>query len=138
MTKQFFNAADLALVDAHKFAFGLIVPRPIGWIGSMDTSGVHNLAPFSFFNSVTGYPPTVLFSPGIRDGRQKDTLANVEATGVFTVNIVSAVLGSAMNETAATAARDVDEFALADVTAAPGPVLGAPMVAKAQPTWSVE
>ena len=27
----------------------LIIPRPIGWISSADESGIHNLAPYSFF-----------------------------------------------------------------------------------------
>jgi flavin reductase (DIM6/NTAB) family NADH-FMN oxidoreductase RutF len=32
---------------------GLVVPRPIGWIGTRRADGTHNLAPFSFFNLVS-------------------------------------------------------------------------------------
>ena len=105
MSKQFFTAEHLDPVDAHKFALGLVVPRPIGWIGTTATDGTLNLAPFSFFNAVSGFPPTVLFSPGYRDGEPKDTLANVETTSVFTVNIVSADIGPQVNQTAASLAR---------------------------------
>ncbi|MCI0635565.1 MAG: flavin reductase family protein, partial [Actinobacteria bacterium] len=29
----------------------IVVPRPIGWISSLDPEGRVNLAPFSFFNA---------------------------------------------------------------------------------------
>ena len=96
-TKQRFHVADLQGVDGYKLATGLIVPRPIGWIGSISADGVVNLAPYSFFNVVSGQPPTFVFSPG-RGGR-KDTLANVREVGEFTINVAlvvdhSAVLGA--------------------------------------------
>lgn len=40
----------------------LVIPRPIGWISSVDSDGVFNLAPYSFFNAVCYRPPTVMFS----------------------------------------------------------------------------
>lgn len=128
MTKQLFHTVDLDPVDAHKFALGLVVPRPIGWIGTISADGVHNLAPFSFFNAAAGYPPTVMFSPGHREGEPKDTLANARDTGEFTVNVVSARVGDAMNATAATDYGD--EFLLSGMTAVPGTVVRAPMVAE--------
>ena len=30
-----------------------VVPRPVGWISTLSKDGVHNLAPFSQFNSLT-------------------------------------------------------------------------------------
>ncbi|HAU6294231.1 TPA: flavin reductase family protein, partial [Klebsiella oxytoca] len=35
----------------------IIGPRPIGWIASVDNSGQHNLAPYSFFNCFNYRPP---------------------------------------------------------------------------------
>ncbi|MFN0184281.1 MAG: flavin reductase family protein, partial [Aquabacterium sp.] len=35
----------------------LLVPRPIGWIGTVDAQGRPNLAPYSFFNGVSDRPP---------------------------------------------------------------------------------
>ena len=113
MSKQFFATEHLDPVDTFKFALGLVVPRPIGWIGTTAADGTLNLAPFSFFNAVSGFPPTVVFSASYRDGKPKDTLANVKAMSVFTVNVVSADIGPQMNQTATSAPSEVDEFTLA-------------------------
>lgn len=129
--KSVFVTDELEAIDRYKLLTGLVVPRPIGWIGSIDTTGVRNLAPFSFFNVVCASPPTVLFSAGHRGDRPKDTLANVQATGVFTVNFVGEHVADAMNVTAATVGPDVDEFALAGVTAAAADVITAPVVVEA-------
>ena len=38
----------------------LVAPRPIGWVSTVSASGVPNLAPYSFFNTVgTMNRPTV-------------------------------------------------------------------------------
>lgn len=118
--------------DAYKLLIGLVVPRPIGWIGSVDGHGVRNLAPFSFFNAVAGTPPTVLFSPLMHRGRAKDTLRNVEETRAFTVNMVSHDLASQMNVTSGRYPADVDEFEVAGLTAVAGERVTAPYVAEAK------
>ena len=126
MDKQRFSVADLRGADPYKLATGLIVPRPIGWIGSISAAGVANLAPYSFFNCVSGNPPTFVFAPG--RGMRKDTLANVRDVGEFTINIVSVEVVEAMNATAASHDADVDEFAAAGLTAVPSVSIRPPMV----------
>ncbi len=126
--KTRFVVGDLDPVDSYKLASGLIVPRPIGWIGTRSGDGVANLAPFSFFNLVSGHPPTMVFAPGA--GGRKDTLDNVRETGEFTVNVVSAEVVEAMNTSAATVEADVDEFEFSGVTAAPSTQIAAPLVAE--------
>lgn len=128
--RESLDPAELGPSECYKLTSGLIVPRPIGWIGSQSAEGVRNLAPFSFFNMVSGNPPTVIFSPGSSKGVPKDTLSNVRETGVFTVNIVSEDLADAMNASSATVAAEVDEFDLVGVTAVMGEVVAAPMVAE--------
>lgn len=93
----------------------LVVPRPIGWISTVSKEGVHNLAPYSFFNAVSDRPPIVLFS----SGGHKDTLQNIEETGEFTCSLATYDLRNQMNMSSATVAHGVDEFALAGVTQAP-------------------
>lgn len=110
---------------------GLVVPRPIGWIGSVSADGTPNVAPYSFFNAVSGDPPMVTFSCGYREPSQKDTASNVGATGEFTVNIVNADTVEAMNASAATVAADVSEFELAGLTPVAGESVAAPRVAEA-------
>jgi len=120
------------MVDRYKLLTGLIVPRPIGWIGSADRDGIANLAPYSFFQAVATNPPVVLFSAGVSGGRIKDSLANVRSSGVFTANLVDVELASAMNETAAEVAPDVDEFGIAGLTAKRFGTVDAPGVAEAK------
>jgi flavin reductase (DIM6/NTAB) family NADH-FMN oxidoreductase RutF len=122
---------DLGPSGCYKLTSGLVVPRPIGWIGSVSAGGVYNLAPFSFFNMVAGWRPTVLFSPGLAAAGPKDTLANVQDTGEFTVNIVSEHLSEVMNATSASVAPGVDEFELTGLTPVIGDLVRAPMVGEA-------
>ena len=124
--KRRFKVAELSGADPYKLTTGLIVPRPIGWIGSISADGIPNLAPYSFFNAVSGMPPMFVFSPG-RGGR-KDTLANVREIGEFTINVVTAEVADAMNATAASLPADVDEFAAAGLTAVPSSSVRPPMV----------
>lgn len=134
MTNRQFRSFDTAALrgaDGYKLLTGLVVPRPIGWIGSVSDDGVRNLAPYSFFNAISGDPPTVMFSSGHRDPTRKDTTSNVSATGEFTVNIVNVDTVDAMNASSATVAVDVDEFELTGLTAVAGTIVGAPRVAEA-------
>ena len=118
-------------VDAYKLLSGLVVPRPIGWIGTRSADGVDNLAPYSFFNAVAATPPTVLFAPTGQPGARKDTLANVRETGAFTVNIVSFDLAEAMNATSATHPAEVDEFEAVGLAKREAEAVDAPAVADA-------
>jgi len=127
--KRTFDVADLDPVSSYKLGTGLTVPRPIGWIGTVSTAGVNNLAPYSFFNIVAMHPPTFVVAP-VTLGR-KDTLTNIEDTGVFTVNIVTEETVEAMNSTAATLDADVDEFAHAGLTVVTSETSAAPMVGEA-------
>ena len=130
--KVTFLVDDLEGVEGYKLVTGLVVPRPIGWIGSVSPDGVKNLAPYSFFNAVSGDPPTVVFSPGAGPGTRKDTADNVAVSGEFTVNIVTDEVADAMNATSASLPAEVDEFSDAGLTAIEGKVLGAPRVAEAK------
>jgi len=116
----------------YKILIGSVVPRPIGWISTVDEAGNPNLAPFSFFNVVCPKPPTVLFCPMIRgtDGNTKDTLNNIKATREFVVNIFGEELFSEMIATSVEIAPDVNEFELAGLESAPSAVVKAPRVAR--------
>lgn len=124
--------ASLPRTSIYKILTGAVVPRPIGWISTIDNSGNPNLAPFSFFNVVCPKPPTVLFCPLIRgtDENPKDTLNNIKATGEFVVNIVTEELASAMVATSVEIAADVNEFDLTGLETAPSVVVRSPRVAK--------
>src|SRR5215470_19398725 len=81
----------------------LIVPRPIGWISTVDGQGRVNLAPYSFYNGVSEYPPMVYFAitGTYGDTPTKHSRMNAEATGEFVVNMVAGTLSEKMNVTTA-------------------------------------
>ena len=82
---------------AHNPWTALVVPRPIGWISSLSVDGVANLAPYSYYNAVSGLPPFVMFSSAGR----KDSQTNIEATGVFSCSMAVWDLREQMNITSA-------------------------------------
>lgn len=99
----------------------IVAPRPIGWISTRSVDGHDNLAPYSFFNAVAYQPPQVMFATtGGKADRLvgKDSLGNIEQTGVFCVNIVEEAALEAMNASSATLPAGTDEFAAARVTKA--------------------
>lgn len=110
----------------------LVVPRPIGWISTIDREGRINLAPFSYFNAVADGPPQVFFAANGRkaDAPVKDSRANAEATGCFVVNLATWSLREAMNATSARLPAGADEMAAAGLTAAPSRIVAAPRVAE--------
>lgn len=60
------------------------VPRPIGWISTVDQHQHPNIAPYSQFQNVTWNPPTISIAiNNRRDGSMKDTAANILETGEF-------------------------------------------------------
>jgi flavin reductase (DIM6/NTAB) family NADH-FMN oxidoreductase RutF len=126
------NPADHQVQEIYKLMVGLIVPRPVALVSTIDRDGIPNAAPFSFFSGVGSNPPTVLFCPALRSGgdHRKDTLRNVEQTGEFVINIVSDAIAAATNATAAEVGAEVDEFHLAGLTAIPSEVVRAPRVAE--------
>ena len=100
----------------YKLLTGTIIPRPIGWISTVDSKGINNLAPFSYFNMVSHNPPCVMFSTGRTNNTNKDTLNNVLQNGQFVVNLVTLDVVEQMNATAESVPSDVDEFKLTNLT----------------------
>lgn len=109
-----------------------VVPRPIGWVSTVDGQGRANLAPFSFFNLVSEHPPLVIYCPvgAHAGGGEKDSLSNVREVGEFVVNLATWKLRDALNASSAPAARGVDEFELAGLTKEPAALVRPPRVAE--------
>ncbi|HUG86629.1 MAG TPA: flavin reductase family protein [Euzebya sp.] len=104
----------------------IVVPRPIAWVGTTSSSGVHNIAPHSYFNIISSAPPIVHFT----SSGTKDSLTNIRATGEFTISIVDRTLLQAMNTTAVNAPPDVSEFDHVTVTKQMAQTVDAPYVAE--------
>jgi len=80
-----------------------IVPRPIAWITTKSEEGVHNCAPYSFFNGIAADPPMIMYATNGKQpmGGHKDTITNIRDNGEFVVNMVSYAAKDKMNETTA-------------------------------------
>lgn len=107
-----------------------VVPRPIGWISTIDAAGAVNVAPFSFFQLLSYDPPFVMFSAGVHevDGGKKDTVANIEATGEFVYNMATWSQKDQMNMTANIVDRAVDEMAAAGLEGEPSRLVKPPRI----------
>jgi flavin reductase (DIM6/NTAB) family NADH-FMN oxidoreductase RutF len=105
-------------LDMYQFLIGAVAPRPIAFVSTVDTEGVANLAPYSFFNAFSANPPIVVFSSSLRGGNaaKKDTLRNVENTKECVINMVSHNIVRQMTLTAHDYPSDVNEFQKAGLT----------------------
>jgi flavin reductase (DIM6/NTAB) family NADH-FMN oxidoreductase RutF len=109
----------------------IVVPRPIGWISSLDREGRVNLAPFSQFNNLGYDPPHVMFAAANfpRLPRPKDSVTNVIETGEFVVNMATYELREAVNMTSSAVDPEIDEATLAGLEMIPSKLVKPPRVA---------
>ncbi|MVO08220.1 flavin reductase family protein [Flavobacterium sp. TP390] len=111
-----YNTKETEPSVLYKLLTGTIIPRPIGWISTIDANGINNLAPFSYFNMVSSDPPCVLFSTRRDNDTNKDTLNNVLENKQFVVNLVTENVVEQMNLTSESVGAEIDEFQLANLT----------------------
>jgi flavin reductase (DIM6/NTAB) family NADH-FMN oxidoreductase RutF len=104
----------------------VVVPRPIAWVSTTSADGVDNLAPHSFFTVACVDPPVVQFTSVGR----KDSLANAEATGEFTVSLVPEWLFEEANATATDFPRERGEFTEVGLDKEPSTRVRPPRVAQ--------
>jgi flavin reductase (DIM6/NTAB) family NADH-FMN oxidoreductase RutF len=128
---------DLATTSPHhvyNLLIGLVAPRPIAWITSMDHDGRLNAAPFSAYNYVCTDPPVVAIGVANRPARDivgKDTAQNIRNTREFVVNVVNEEVAEAMNICAVDFPPGVNELEKAGVTTEPSLVVKVPRIAQA-------
>ena len=118
--------------DIYRLLTSSVVPRPIAWVSTRSSTGVDNLAPFSFFTIASVQPPVlaiVQLRPPHRPA--KDTLVNLRATRECVVNIATSDLLDAMNATAADYPPDISEFDMAQIERCASQWVGVPGVKQA-------
>src|SRR3977135_3384440 len=87
--------------DRYKLLCGVVVPRPIALVTTLDENGAVNAAPFSFFNVFSEDPPLVVLGLQHKaDLSRKDTTRNIHRNGQFVVHMVDEALAAAMNDCA--------------------------------------
>ncbi len=123
------DVASSPVLDVYRALVGIVTPRPIAWVTTLDAEGRVNLAPFSFFNVFGANPPVVVFSPTLRrDGTPKDTLRNVQSSGEFVLNAAVAELAEAVNLTSKELPPGQSEADLAGLTLVPSSKVRPPRV----------
>ncbi len=128
---------ELDLLGAHAdraypILAGLVVPRPIAWVTTLNEDGTVNAAPFSFFNVFGDDPPLVIFAPGDReDGTPKDSARNARRTGEFVVNLVDEGLAETMVRTSAAHPPGVSETEREGLATVPSSSVAPPRIAAA-------
>jgi flavin reductase (DIM6/NTAB) family NADH-FMN oxidoreductase RutF len=133
-----FDPQELEQTAIYKLLTGIVIPRPIGWISTINEDGIHNLAPFSYFNAVGDDPPHVMFSTVHSNNLNKDTLNNVLATKQFVVNMVTEDLVEQMNLTSQPIAANESEFELAGLTPIASSLVKPPRVKECKITMECE
>jgi flavin reductase (DIM6/NTAB) family NADH-FMN oxidoreductase RutF len=124
--------ADLAPIERYKLLVGLVVPRPIAWISTVNEDGVANCAPFSFFNAFSEDPPLVMVSFGPRlDGAMKHSLKNILRSGEFVVNLVDESTANAMHLSSEEVPEHESEFDKTGLTQAPALLISQPRILEA-------
>jgi flavin reductase (DIM6/NTAB) family NADH-FMN oxidoreductase RutF len=114
--------------DFYKLLTGLIVPRPIALVTTLNEEGVVNAAPFSFFNCVGSNPPLVIFAPGEYSPHSYD---NIRRRGEFVVNVVDETIAAPMNICATPFPEGESELEAAQLDTAPSVRIAVPRIAQA-------
>lgn len=125
-----YTLEEISYEERGALLASLIAPRPLAWITSRNGQGKLNIAPFNSYCGLASTPPLVGVSFSERDGGPKDTLANIQATGQFVLNVVTRALAEKMNESAREAGRGTDDFERLGLTPAPMPVGEVPRIAE--------
>lgn len=118
------HARDRTLLPHDPFK-AMIIPRPIGWVSTMNRAGQVNLAPYSFFNAFSSWPQIVGFSS---EG-EKDSATFAMESGEFVWSMATYRLRDPMNATSAPLPRGESEFGHAGLATAPSRLVKPPRVA---------
>jgi flavin reductase (DIM6/NTAB) family NADH-FMN oxidoreductase RutF len=120
--------------QAYKLLIGLVAPRSIALITSLDEDGQLNAAPFSAYNYLCTNPPIIGVGVANRPYLQfvpKDTACNIRRTGEFVVNVVTEDIAEMMNICAIDFPHEMSEVEIAGFTTTPSQVVKPPRLAEA-------
>jgi flavin reductase (DIM6/NTAB) family NADH-FMN oxidoreductase RutF len=132
MTDLDFDLTQMSVRDCYKLICGIVVPRPVALVTSVDEAGRVNAAPFSFFNAFSDDPVQIVLGLQHRaDGTPKDTTRNLSAARHFVVNMVDEALAPVMNDCAIDFPPDVSEIDALGITTLPGVSVPVPRIAAA-------
>ena len=133
---------DMEHVERSTWLNSVLSPRPVVVAGTVDDAGRRNFAPLSSVMQVSTAPPYLTASFSIhKDGRPRDTMSNLRATGKILLNLMPATPRGAaiVDETATPLPKGDDEAQLLELeTLAGQPLLLREAVAAIEATFVEE
>ena len=129
-----FDLSRTSQRDTYNLLVGLVTPRPIALITSLDLEGRVNAAPFSAYNYLGTDPAIVAIGVGNRPAPAvigKDTAQNIRNIREFVTNVVNEEIAAAINICAIDFPPGVSELAKAGLTAAASVTVKVPRIAEA-------
>jgi len=129
-----FEMEKIPARQVYNLLIGLVAPRPIAWVTSMDEEGRLNAAPFSSYNYLCTDPPIVGMGVTNRPGKErlpKDTAHNIRRTGEYVINVVTEDLLEKMNICATDFPAGMNELEKAGLTTTSSTVVKVPRIAEA-------
>lgn len=129
-----FEVAKSTPRQIYNLLIGLIAPRPIALVTSVNGEGRLNAAPFSAYNYLCTDPPIVAL--GVTDRSDgvfipKDTARNIRRTGEFVVNVVTEDLAQQMNICAVDFPAEIDELQVAGLETEQSTIITVPRIRSA-------
>ena len=124
--------ADIDQKLRYKIMTAAIIPRPPALVTTVDTDGVPNAAPYSFFNGFSDDPPIVGLGIARRvSGPKKDTGRNIEETNEFVAHITDHRIFEGMLVSASEVPEGVNELDLAGLETVPSDHVKPPRIVEA-------
>lgn len=120
--------------QVYNMLIGLVAPRPIALVTSMNEKGELNAAPYSSYNYLCTDPPIIGMGVMDRPAEEfvpKDTARNIRRTGEFVVNVVTEDLLQQMNICATDFPAEVDELEMAGLSTTPSQIVKVPRIREA-------
>lgn len=129
-----FDVEKTSARQTYNLLIGLVAPRPIALVTSMNEEGVLNAAPYSSYNYLCTDPPII--GLGVMDRPAsafvpKDTARNIRRTGEFVVNVVTEDILQQMNICATDFPEGVDEVEISGLSTVPSEVVKVPRIREA-------
>ncbi len=131
---MYFEIEKITARETYNLLIGLVAPRPIALVTSMNEAGGLNAAPFSAYNYLCTDPPVVGIGVTNKPGGSfvpKDTARNIRRTGEFVVNVVTEDLAQQMNICATDFPDDVSELEMAKLATSASQKVKVPRIQQA-------
>ncbi len=118
--------------ESHDLIGSTIIPQPIAFISTVGEDGTYNAAPFSFVVPVGSKPPIICVSFSMRQGKKKHTLANIEYSHDFVVNVVDETIIKQAVQASFEYPSDIDEIKAVGLTAIGSEKVKSPRIAESR------